>query len=119
MVLYLYSIIMFEILVFFFFFSKQVLDCLINCKWRSHGSDLVLGKLSIIFHCTSCFVVFAPKILLCPYFMLSQDTIRFHFLQQKAKRHAVKYGGKMMNSQLLFNWFHFALLKMILQISST
>ena len=76
---------------FFFFFSEQVLDCLINCKWRSYGSGFVLEKLSVIFHCTSWFAVFVQNILLCPYFMLSQDAIRFHFLRQKAKRQAGKH----------------------------
>ena len=103
----------------FFFFSKQVLDCLINCKWRSYGSGFVLEKLNVIFHCTSWFAVFDQNILLCPYFMLSQDAIRFHFFRQKAKRQAGKHGESMMNSQLLFNWFHFALLKMISQLSFT
>ena len=30
--------------------------------------------------------------------MLSQDAMRFHFLLQKAKRHAGKHGERMMNS---------------------
>ena len=90
---------MFEILMaFFFFFSKQVLDCLIDCKCWSYGSGLVLEKLSVIFHCTSWFDVFTQNILLCPYYMLSQDVIRFHLLQQKAKSHAGKHEESMMNS---------------------
>ena len=55
----------------------------------------------------------------CPYFMLSQDAISFHFLQQKVKRHAGKHAESIMNSQLLLNCFHFALRKMVSQISFT
>ena len=93
----------------FSFFYKQILDFLINCNWRSYGSGFVLEKLSVIIHCTSWFVVFAQNILLCPYIMLSQEV----------KRHTAKHEESMMNSQLPLNWFHFALLKMISQISFT
>ena len=86
------SITIIEILLFFFF-SKQVLDCLINCKWRSYGSGLVLEN-SALYSIRRAGLSSSYKTYFLPLFHAITGCDQFSFFAAKGKKTCWKTCGK-------------------------